>query len=460
LTAAQDGAGGLQCDFGSISEYAQGMIFSLVCFLLCLMAFFTGIAFLCARGHLVTDKVRKTMLKTSKNATAAGRSDALIESIGGKRTDGLDSDFQTDLVLRLKRLKGRWWFKYVTGTGALIGCILAGLLFKAAKDLVAEEDPVWKFIQCTDPNKCCNGLTSNCDKPINEVTFAGVHNSMSNAQDGWLSPNNFLPHIGALNAGYRGLMIDTFLYDGDFDSGTPQTLYACHGLCAFGKRTALAEFNHTKTWLDNNPNDLVVLFMENYGGKDASDATYDVFDTLGMNDMLVERNGDGTWPTMGESIENNKRIVMLKQNPDCIPGVDSKCPKGFMPMFPAFAGTANEDALGGAYDTPYSINEKNDFYKDVPLEIFDDTILDGLEGRDSRGLEDPLNLFSANHFITSPVASPTFAHAINWDPFVSERIRGLEEAKKVRLNFVWVDFWSIGDAVKACQENNKIPVPE
>jgi hypothetical protein len=30
----------------------------------------------------------------------------------------------------------------------------------------------------------------------------------------------------------------------------------------------------------------------------------------------------------------------------------------------------------------------------------------------------------------------------NWDPFVSDRFK--EEAKKVRPNFVWVDFWYIG----------------
>ena len=105
---------------------------------------------------------------------------------------------------------------------------------------------------------------------------------MSNAQDGWLSPNNFLPHIGALNAGYRALMIDTFLFDGDFNASTPDELYACHGLCAFGKRTAFDEFNHTKTWLDDNPQELIVLFMENYGGKEASDKMYDVFETLDM----------------------------------------------------------------------------------------------------------------------------------------------------------------------------------
>mmetsp|Transcript_24018 Transcript_24018/g.50076 ORF Transcript_24018/g.50076 Transcript_24018/m.50076 type:complete len:1092 (-) Transcript_24018:48-3323(-) len=458
LTAAQDAEpGGLKCDFKSISDYGTGMIFSLVSSLLCLMAFFTGIAFLCARKHIVTDKVRKTVLKASKNAAVVGKEEAIIESLGGKRTDGLNADFSGEVVLRFKRLKGRWWFTYVTGLLAICGCLLAGLLFKAAQDLVEKEEPGWSFKQCSGSN-CCNGLESNCAKPLNEITFAGVHNSMSNAQDGWLSPNNFLPHVGALNAGYRALSVDTFLFDGDFDDSTPGSLCACHGLCTFGKRPALEEFNSTKLWLDSNPRELLVIFLENYGGKEANDMMYDAFEELGINGMLVTRKEDGGWPTMGECIENGKRVLILKQNPDCVPGVDSKCPLGYMPMFPSFLGTSNSSPLGSVYDTPYTINSKYDFYSDPTNKVFDTSVLDGMDGREKRGLEDERNLFSVNHFITSPVASPTFAHEINWMPFVSDRIRGMEEGKKRRVNFVWVDFWSIGDTVRACQENNKLEV--
>ena len=86
---------------------------------------------------------------------------------------------------------------------------------------------------------------------------------MSNGADGWLTPNHRLPHWDALEAGYRGLMIDIHLYDHDFDDNTPDKLYACHGLCSFGKRSAADEFNITKTWLDKNPDEVIQIFFEN-----------------------------------------------------------------------------------------------------------------------------------------------------------------------------------------------------
>ena len=151
---------------------------------------------------------------------------------------------------------------------------------------------------------------------------------MSNAEDGWLSPNNFYPHLGGLDAGYRALMVDVMMYNGDFNVSTPDTLYTCHSLCSFGKRTALEDFNVTKMWLDENPNEVIWIYVENMAG--TNDAMYDVMASLGMIDMLVVRESDGSWPTMRSCIENNKRIVFMKQNGDCTPGSSAKCPPGFM----------------------------------------------------------------------------------------------------------------------------------
>jgi hypothetical protein len=110
---------------------------------------------------------------------------------------------------------------------------------------------------------------------------------MSNAQDVWLTPNNRLPHWGALQNGYRALMVDLYLHDDDFDEGeqTPKVLYTCHGLCAFGKRSAAAEFNVTKTWLDRNPNEVVQFFFEN---PDSYRADVEL-----KEELQVRRRGEG-----------------------------------------------------------------------------------------------------------------------------------------------------------------------
>jgi hypothetical protein len=38
----------------------------------------------------MTEKIRKTMLKASKSATAEGEADNVVEKMGGTRSDGLD----------------------------------------------------------------------------------------------------------------------------------------------------------------------------------------------------------------------------------------------------------------------------------------------------------------------------------------------------------------------------------
>ena len=61
---------------------------------------------------------------------------------------------------------------------------------------------------------CCNGLRSNCDLPVNEATFAMVHNAHSSKEDLFAGYNNDGGLEGALVAGYRGLMLDSCICDG------------------------------------------------------------------------------------------------------------------------------------------------------------------------------------------------------------------------------------------------------
>ena len=58
---------------------------------------------------------------------------------------------------------------------------------------------------------CCNGLASNCNKPLNQVTFAMAHNAMSSLEDSFMvNTYNHLESLEkALVAGYRGLMLDS-----------------------------------------------------------------------------------------------------------------------------------------------------------------------------------------------------------------------------------------------------------
>ena len=117
----------------------------------------------------------------------------------------------------------------------------------------------------------------------------------------------------------------------------------------------------TKTWLDKNPNEVVEIFLENPAEFDGDYALWKVFEDLDMNDMLIERNSDGSWPTMKASIAAGKRIVVYK-----MAGCDAT-DDGVRS-----AGTSNP---GQVKNTMYKIDDKDTFY-DCPsgfLKAFDNS---------------------------------------------------------------------------------------
>ncbi len=67
----------------------------------------------------------------------------------------------------------------------------------------------------------CNGHEALCDRPLDEVTLAGTHNSMSNADAEWMAPNQQHGLTRQLEDGVRALMLDTMEWNGG--------PYLCHG---------------------------------------------------------------------------------------------------------------------------------------------------------------------------------------------------------------------------------------
>lgn len=474
------GSDGMSCDFATITDSVQSTIFCLVCMLLCLLTTLAGLCFLCARNHLMTDKVRKTMLKMSVAGTKDGAKNRMIESMGGERTDGLGGSGFHRIQVKFKRLKANRWFQLFFIVACAGGAAGTGMVFKQIQDDIMESKSTeWEFNQCTQDQRntlgeCCNGLNENCDREVVDVMFAGVHNSMSSAEDNWLAPNNFYNEIGALDAGYRGLMIDLHMHnvDGE-DCHTPANeednddnfvyvsdnceLYSCHGLCMFGKTRTLEEFRNITNWLNEkrNEQEVLLIFFENENRYGMTQAMYADMEELGMNDMLVERNSDGKWPTMRDAIKANKRIIILNMANCNNNDGNEWCPKGYHPAFPSYELYLNADGekvldyAGNSFDSNYHINASSYFKaeRDYSCDILD------------RGTFADDNFFVLNHFVTNPVASPSFAHEVNWNPFLEERVKKCEEAVGQRANFVAIDFWSIGDTVKLAQTMNKEPLP-
>src|SRR3954454_12022407 len=70
----------------------------------------------------------------------------------------------------------------------------------------------------TDPNAGkmrCNGLTQLCDRRVDQVTFAGTHNSMSAGKERWYAPDQQDGIPAQLRAGIRALLIDAQYWETD-----------------------------------------------------------------------------------------------------------------------------------------------------------------------------------------------------------------------------------------------------
>ena len=90
----------------------------------------------------------------------------------------------------------------------------------------------------------CNGHEALCDRAFDEVAYPMTHNAMSNGEAGWLSPNQNFGITRQLNDGVRGMMLDTYLDDGE--------LWFCHLICAAGKQPLVVGLEEITAFLEAN----------------------------------------------------------------------------------------------------------------------------------------------------------------------------------------------------------------
>lgn len=147
----------------------------------------------------------------------------------------------------------------------------------------------------------------NYDKPFNQYTWLVAHNAYSNY-------SNFSNQYGIkiskqLELGVRGLMLDLY----DFND----EIYLCHKTCLLSEYgTFVEEMNNTIIpFLENNPNEVLTLFLEDHSSKDffkralnqVKDLSKYVFNPQKWNDR-------SNWPTLNELIQKNQRLFIISEN--------------------------------------------------------------------------------------------------------------------------------------------------
>ncbi|MFT4968385.1 MAG: hypothetical protein ACI9O4_000113 [Chitinophagales bacterium] len=261
----------------------------------------------------------------------------------------------------------------------------------------------------TQLNAQCNGMNSLCSKKYNEVAYLTTHNAFNSAQDNFNLPNQNLNITSQLNDGVRALMID--VYD---DNGTT-VVY--HGFSFLGSAPLVDFLTEIKTFLDNNPNEIVSIIFESHTTAEAIEA-----DIIQSNLFSYLYSHNGTWPSLQSMIYDGTRLVVFSEEDD---------------------GSSMQTWYHYIWDytveTDYSANSLNDLDCDY-----------------NRG--DPANdLFLLNHFVTSLAGTGLENESLsaNSNPYFLNRVQQCYQETGKFPNFIAVDFYELGDAKSVVDQLNE-----
>jgi len=300
----------------------------------------------------------------------------------------------------------------------------------------------------------CNGAAELCERPLNEVVFAGAHNGMGSATNPtWLFPNQDIGIRQSLDRGVRAFLLDPYRGNRigdrvrtDFDAVPhanrkfeevigpeawaagmrvreqlvgdpgPSDVYLCHGFCELGALRMAGELRIFVEFLVTHPGEVVIIDFEDY--TPASDIVA-AFEESGLLEYVYQGPLDPNWPTLGDMVASGGRVLVITENET-----------GGVPwMHLAWEGLMAE--------TPYTFRTPEEF-----------------SCRENRG-GPTAGLFLVNHWIeTTPAPRPSNAQIVNQRDVIVERVRQCQSERGMTANIIAVDFAGIGDVVGAVRELN------
>jgi hypothetical protein len=302
----------------------------------------------------------------------------------------------------------------------------------------------------------CNGHEDLCDRPLNEIVFAGTHNSMAAAAErGWYFPAHRYGIADQLRHGVRLLLIDTFYGDQTargvrtvLDAGvrrdelvaehgeemvtawerlslrllpgTDRGIYLCHSFCELGAtpmRSALADI---RDYLDAQPGEFVIIIVQDHT---TPEDTVAEFVRAGLAERAYAHPRGEAWPTLGELLDRGKQLFVVA-----------------------------EEQAGAAPWYQYAW----DFIEETP---FDSTSIAAMSCRPNRGGTGK-PLFLLNHWVSGQGPRPALALEANQYEVLIERVLDCQRERGRLVNFIAVDFYDAGDLFAVVDELNGIVEPE
>ena len=303
----------------------------------------------------------------------------------------------------------------------------------------------------------CNGHRDLCRRPLNEVVFAGTHNSMGAADiPDWMFANQECGIVEQLDDGIRALMIDahpavpvgdrvkTVLEDETAaretyeeaigregveaamrirdrlvggTEGDPD-VYLCHGFCELGALRMTGVLEDIREFLIMNPNEVLIVVIQDEGV--LPEEIQACFEESRLIDFVYFGGVTPPWPTLEEMVSRDERVlVMAEHRSDGVPW------------------------LHGAFEimqeTPYRFRD--------PSEFSCEPNRGGTSG----------SLLLLNHWIeTPPNPLPSNAEVVNAYDFLLARARRCEKERGRVPNIIAVDFYRTGGLMEVVATLNGI----
>jgi hypothetical protein len=303
-----------------------------------------------------------------------------------------------------------------------------------------------------------NGYPELRDRKLNEVVFPTTHNSMSAADiPNWMFPNQERGVREQLEDGVRGFLID--IHYGEPVSGRIKTLmddeanarkkyeavlgkvgmdtamrirdrlvgkvegergiYLAHGFAELGATPFMDALEEMRDFLVENPNEVIVIVIQDEGVTPADVAA--AFQKSGLEEMVYRGPVTGPWPTLGDMVARNERVVVYAEN-----NTDN------VPWYHLMGGNIQE--------TPYGFHSPAEF-----------------SNRPNRGGRNG-SLLLMNHWIeTAPSSLPSNAQVVNAYDVLLQRARACRRERRMVPNLIAVDFYRTGDLFRVARTMNGIP---
>lgn len=306
---------------------------------------------------------------------------------------------------------------------------------------------------------CCNLKESNCARTLDKVVFATSHNAMSSSKDQWVQPNNLHSVESALNAGIRALMLDLYyrfpVNATAAQKEIPTPVHLCHGVCTIGYSYLNDTLATIKEFLDAHPREVLVLIFEQYV---ASSSVVDELTTAGLTGYLgYTHPGPSTpWPTMSQLLAQGNRLLVLSNRLPTYTGEPSIPTANLQPTYASMGAGISGWHHSSAYrsETAYT-------YKTLEAMQADCTLLFGLPGGGVAALSQTApfggeqhRLTIMNHFMSTPTPCERCAEDANTADVIQARHTACRAAWKHAVNFIAVDFWSIGNTITVVNDLN------